>query len=184
MEWLIRARKPGRRFGTGPTMSMWTTSMTDTTCTTGSIRELPLRSTSRCSRTALPQRVCGPATRSYVVASQSRVIGQRIERLVVRRGRAQAEADGGSAAVAPLVTGAPAPSRSPNHDTSAPTTSSPAHDQHREVERVDRGLVRRGDLGRGRAGARRVERLEGVADGGIGGVDARPASRATRSRSR
>ena len=50
LEWLIRAQKPGRLFGTGPTMSMWTTSMTDITCSTDSIRELPLPSTSRCSQ--------------------------------------------------------------------------------------------------------------------------------------
>ena len=51
LEWLIRAQKPGRPFGTGPTMSMWTTSTTDITCTTGGILELRLPSTSRCSAT-------------------------------------------------------------------------------------------------------------------------------------
>ena len=49
LAWSIRAQKPGRRSGTGPTMSMSTTSMTDTTCTIGGIPELPLPSTSPCS---------------------------------------------------------------------------------------------------------------------------------------
>ena len=47
--WFIPARKRGRRPGTEPTMSMWITSTTDTTCTTGSILESPSPSTSRCN---------------------------------------------------------------------------------------------------------------------------------------
>ena len=55
--WLIPARRPGRLSGTGPTMSMSTTSTTDITCTTGSILESPSPSTSRCN--ADPHCSCG-----------------------------------------------------------------------------------------------------------------------------
>ena len=53
LEWLIRAQKPGRPSGTEPTMSMWTTSMTGTTCSTDNILESQSQSTSRCSQQAV-----------------------------------------------------------------------------------------------------------------------------------
>jgi hypothetical protein len=53
LEWLIRAQKPGRPFGTEPTMSMWTMSMTGITCSTDNILESQSQSTSRCSQQAV-----------------------------------------------------------------------------------------------------------------------------------
>ncbi len=52
LEWLTRAQKPGRPFGTEPTMSMWTMSMTGITCSTDNIPELQSQSTFRCSQRA------------------------------------------------------------------------------------------------------------------------------------
>ena len=98
---------------------------------------------------AAPARL-GPATRSYVAASQSRVTDTsggpgsgdpRVSRCRRRLGRGRRTRRGRAG---PLAQPEPRHQRA-DHEQ-------PRAHQHRQVERVDRGLVRGGHLGRRRAG--------------------------------